>query len=151
MFGHEFQQEGPRRLDPGDLRPPPAGTGARTIRRLGPNADMPDWYQQVITALLGKVDVYPVTFTQSQNAAQLWLPSQDRTYLIIQNKDAANKLYVGIGYVPTAGSGFVITAGGFYEPFRVPQQEIWLLADVAPVSGLILVATQPGTSTPSGV
>ena len=61
-------------------------------------------------------------------APQLILPEANRTYFFIQNLDAAANLLVGFGVVPegVAGKGVKIIAGGFYEPFRVPQNDIYI-------------------------
>lgn len=63
-------------------------------------------------------------------ATQLILPASSRLYLIIQNLDAAANMFVGFGFRPDGvnGIGLKIIPGGFYEPYQVPQNDIFIAA-----------------------
>lgn len=70
-------------------------------------------------------------------------PEEDRYYFIIQNTHPTNFLYIGFGYEPNQATGLSIGPNGYYEPLWVPQNEIYLLANNASTTGIILYATSP--------
>jgi hypothetical protein len=68
-------------------------------------------------------------------------PEESRRYLFILNTSAANNLFIGFGAAPTgAVTDFFIPAGGFYEPTKIPQNEIFLLGAGANTRGQLLYA-----------
>jgi len=56
------------------------------------------------------------------------LPAAGRTYFLLQNLDAAFNLFVNFGQQANqaASVGLRIAAGQAYEPYRVPQDDIWI-------------------------
>ena len=69
-------------------------------------------------------------------------PSEERRYFFILNQSAAaQNLFVGFDSAPTgAATDFVIPAGSFFEPLKVPQNEIIFLGSAAGTVGTILYA-----------
>ena len=65
-------------------------------------------------------------------------PFLRRKFLLIQNKDAANTIYLGFGWIPTPGNGLVLAPGQSYEPYTYPVNEIWALSSGASTAGLII-------------
>lgn len=61
-------------------------------------------------------------------ATVLVLPATSRIYLLIQNLDAAQNMFLGFGFKPdgAAGLGLKIIPGGYYEPFQVPQNDVFI-------------------------
>lgn len=58
----------------------------------------------------------------------LYLPAGPRTYLLIQNLDAALSMFVGFGLQPNQAAeiGLKIAAGQAYEPYMIPQNDVWI-------------------------
>ncbi|MGH8500821.1 MAG: hypothetical protein ACRERV_18705 [Methylococcales bacterium] len=58
----------------------------------------------------------------------LYLPAGRRSYLLIQNIDLAFTLFVGFGVVPNQATSFglKIAAGQAFEPYMIPQNDVWL-------------------------
>ncbi len=67
-------------------------------------------------------------------------PAEFRTYFLIQNTAGAGIIYIGFGQSPTPGSALQIAPGGYYEPYQVPQNDIYIFGNVAAVTGILLVA-----------
>lgn len=68
----------------------------------------------------------------------LILPATERTYFMVQNLSAVALLYMGFGTQPAAGRGFLVEAvNGWYEPFQVPQNDIWIVGNAAGTCTLI--------------
>lgn len=85
---------------------------------------------ELLKAVYRKADFSPVNFNATNAASLLLRTQEERTYLLIQNL-SANDFYVGIGYQPTPTTGVLLPAGAVYEPFQVPQNDIWVLGSVA--------------------
>jgi hypothetical protein len=58
----------------------------------------------------------------------LYLPAGPRTYFLLQNLDAAFNIFVGFGTLPNAalGVGLRISAGDAYEPYMIPQNDVFI-------------------------
>lgn len=82
----------------------------------------------------------PVQFTVGTTAVRVQ-EALFRKFLLLMNKDGAETLYFGFGWVPTVTNGLPLTAGQGFEPFRYPINEIWVLASAANVTGLIIYGT----------
>lgn len=82
-------------------------------------------------------------FTAPLANAIIVRPEEQRTYFLIQNTHPTSQLLVGIGYEPNADTGIIIGPNGYYEPIRIPQNEIWVRGvGVAACTGVVLYATE---------
>lgn len=73
-------------------------------------------------------------------AATVIRPDESRRYFFIMNTHAAQGLFIGFGFAPTAATGVPLAAGIAYEPLKVPQNEIQLLGTGAATTGVIVYA-----------
>lgn len=64
-----------------------------------------------------------------------------RKFLLLQNKDGANTIYVGFGWKPDSGNGMILGPGVGYEPYAYPVNEIWVVASGANTAGLLITGT----------
>lgn len=62
-------------------------------------------------------------------AVQYLLPASPyrRTYLLIQNLDAALSCFLGFGAQPAVNAGIELIAKGNYEPWKIPQGDIFIV------------------------
>ena len=66
---------------------------------------------------------------------------EERSYFFIQNTDPAQSLFLAFGTTPSSTTGVVIAAnGGFYEPFQVPQNEIYIVGS-GTGTGILITAS----------
>lgn len=80
------------------------------------------------------------SFVASNVAAIQIRPQEDRGYFLVQNNSNAD-IYLGIGYAPSASTGLVLPAGAVYEPFQVPQNEMFIFgSNAGPQNGICLYA-----------
>jgi hypothetical protein len=76
--------------------------------------------------------------TTPSQAPVLDRPQNKRIFLMIQNTDPVNKLFVGFGTQPSSTVGMQIAAGGsILLDIRVPQNEIYVLGSAAGVTGTL--------------
>lgn len=151
--GHEFQNDQghdlplnalartPRNMFPKSVRiygNDPGGIVTAALANTDPAVPF-DW-RALLLSMQRKANFVPMPF-QYTTAPTLVLPRQDRTYLIIQNLDAAANLFVGPSFKPDGvnGIGLRVAPGAAYEPFEVPQNDIWL-AGSAPGNCFIIYA-----------
>lgn len=75
------------------------------------------------------------------NVPQLVLPSEFRSYFLLQNLSLAVDIWVGFGVVPdpTNNRGVRVIKEQAYEPIRIPQNEVWVVASAA-ANGTIVYA-----------
>jgi hypothetical protein len=75
------------------------------------------------------------------------VPEQpERFYLILINNSAANRIFVGFDYEPSATSGVILETNlGFYEPWIVPTNSVVVTAAGANTAGICLIATVPAS------
>jgi hypothetical protein len=144
--GHDFQEARPEylrsnmvgRVSPA-LKQLATGTyrGAQSFEQ-PVLAEADPAYRQELRALRRQAEFqnFGVQYTTEP---QLILPRSDRVYLIIQNLDAAAILFVGFGSRPTTTFGIRVLALGNYEPFVVPQNDVWLTGS-APGTAVIAYA-----------
>lgn len=130
---HEFQNQGAIEYPPELLLRPPRPRDPLHRQARGPvgqiNQDLPDWLQSIIAAVQRKGTFLTLTDTASATPSNP-LPTESRTYFVIQNQSAAINLIVGFDTQATlaSGGGIVIPAGSAYEPLLVPQNAIWVSA-----------------------
>lgn len=87
-----------------------------------------------------RMAITPFVANQAQ-PGQPWsffLPARDdRRYFFIQNQSSTLSLYWTVDVLPNAVSGLIILPNGFYEPYIVPTNAIYVIAN-GPVSGIII-------------
>lgn len=140
--GHEFQEDTPHDLPLSALHQTPRNIFARANRIYADNGQTPNASNvnpdgsgnqgRIVSSASMYALQRKANFTQLSygytNVTQLVLPAASRTYLLIQNLDAAANLFIGFGFRPdgVAGIGLKIIPGGFYEPFQVPQNDVFI-------------------------
>lgn len=117
--GHEFQNDVAHDLPLSALAQTPRNIFKKSIRR----------YRDV-TASDTRANFTQLIFPYAA-VFQLILPQAARGYLLIQNLDAAANLFVGFGFQPTTTQGLKIIPGTAYEPYVVPQNDIFICGDAA--------------------
>lgn len=100
--------------------------GSGGFQSTGPNGNPRSEIESLIAAMFGAVNFNQQPFTFATTIIRL-RPQEERAYLLIQNTDVALTMYVGFGLQPGTTTGLIILAGGYYEPLRVPQNEIFVL------------------------
>ena len=75
-------------------------------------------------------------------AVQQIIPTQlERFYFFIVNNSAANRIFVGFDYEPNVNNGILLEVNlGFYEPWIVPTNGIFVAAAGAATPGVAIVA-----------
>ena len=96
-----------------------------------------DPFQQMMLNALQRRAMFITTPFNYTTTVALLRPQEERGYFFIQNNSLAASLYVGFGQQPTPSTGVVVPAGGYYEPFQVPQNEIWVIGSATDVGMLI--------------
>jgi hypothetical protein len=117
--GHEFQNDQPHDVPLSALSQTPRDIFKKSIRRYRSDtgSDRRGFFTQL---------TFPYT-----TVIQLILPQSGRGYFLIQNLDAAANLYVGFGFQPSNGIGLKIIPGTAYEPYVVPQNDVFIIGDAA--------------------
>ena len=120
--GHEFQDDLAHDVPLSALSQTQRDIFAKSIRKYGDTSG-----STPLSAIQRKANFVQMSAAFT-TVAQLVLPATDRTYFLIQNLDAASNLFVGFGFKPDGplGVGLKIVPGGFYEPFQVPQNDIFI-------------------------
>lgn len=124
---------------------PPVGNGV-SLDTIAPDPRLPltgldrRQYEYMMRRIERRAHFSALAFSVGSTVATLIRRQEDRLYLLIQNTDAANKIYLGIGYQPSSTTGIVLTAGTVYEPFQVPDNDIFVLGSAAGVTGVLLFA-----------
>jgi hypothetical protein len=120
--GHEFQEDKAHDVPLSALSQTQRDIFAKSIRKYGDTGG-----STPLSSIQRKANFVQMSAAFT-TVAQLILPAADRTYFLIQNLDAASNLFVGFGFRPdgTLGVGLKIVPGGFYEPFQVPQNDIFI-------------------------
>lgn len=84
---------------------------------------------------------------QAFNVGAAWVkarPEEPRVYFFIINNDAANNLFVAYAELDGTNGSIAIGPGGFYEPWVIPINEIWIRGAAANVNGILSIATSQG-------
>jgi hypothetical protein len=136
-----FDTTGTRRSEPGANGVSMATQGVLSALLANPTfAPLVPFLLELLKAIYRKSDFSPINFNATNVAALLLRSQEERTYVLIQNLSVAD-IYVGIGYQPTPTTGVLLPAGAVYEPFQVPQNEIWVLgSQAAAQAGVLLYA-----------
>ena len=83
----------------------------------------------------------PYPFTIGAAAIQLIPQQLERFYFFIANNSAANRIFVGFDYEPNVNNGVLLEVNlGFYEPWIVPTNAIFVAAAGAGTQGIAIVA-----------
>lgn len=76
-------------------------------------------------------------------APVLLRPNESRFYVFLLNTDAVNNLIVSFGRAPSSVTdGVRLFPNAFYEPLKIPQNEIWVLGSAAGVTGTLIVSAE---------
>lgn len=123
-MSHEFQRDRSVRLTPGMLPSTPRDIAKRAIATYV-GGDSPEEVRERINRR--QVDFSQVDL-EYDTEPFLYLPAGPRTYFLLQNLDAVFNMFVGFGTLPdqTAGRGLRISAGDAYEPYMIPQNDVWI-------------------------
>lgn len=129
---HEFQSDKPLDvMHPGLFRRIRRDLPQKAISKYqgvgGPGANAQDEFMQ---ALRRQSDFHQLVLGYDTPQV-LILPATPRTYLLIQNLDPAADLYLGFDFQPAINKGLRLIPGAFYEPFQVPQNDIWAAGSAA--------------------
>jgi len=141
--GHGFQDQESSFLTRSMVQKVPRSTPATAISRYpgaeysppGGSDDLSDlekYQNQMMRAMRRQSNFQQLQSVAFNTTAELILPATERTYFFIQNVSAAALLYVGFGTQPSSGNGILIAAvNGWYEPFMVPQNDVWIVGNAA--------------------
>lgn len=75
---------------------------------------------------------------QAGTSPTLLQPYTLRKFLLIQNRDAAETIYIGFGWTPTTENGLILAPGFSYEPFAYPVNEIYIMGSAPDTAGLLI-------------
>jgi hypothetical protein len=84
---------------------------------------------------------------QAYNVGTAWVkarPEEKRVYFFIVNNSAVNNLFVAYAQLDGTNGSIAIGPGGFYEPWVIPTNEIWLQGSAAGTQGILSIATAVG-------
>lgn len=122
-IGHGFQEErSGRSIEPSW---PDRQIQARAISTYRGNDQSPEGQRERINRRQVDFLQYSIPY---DTTPFLYLPAGRRSYLLIQNLDAALAVFIGFGIVPNqaASIGLKIAAGQAYEPYTIPQNDVWI-------------------------
>jgi hypothetical protein len=92
--------------------------------------------------------LYP--FTVGLAAIQVVPANSRRTYVLVQNKDAASDMLLSFGQKPTTFSSVIIIPRGNYELVGgsfggafVPSNSVWVLGTAAAMDGVLVEGVLP--------
>lgn len=104
----------------------------------GPGYSQPEGISNYVKTLRGTFLQMP--FTVGTTAIQLLPEEPQRSYLFLLNYSAANQIFVGFDTLPIANANGVTLAVnlGFYEPWIIPTNPIYVLASAAGTQGLLI-------------
>ena len=118
-------------------------------RKGGPEIDpgaglIPEWVNNYTAS------IFPFTLTTANQSEQIIPANPMRTYVLIQNKDAAADMFVNFGNNATAYVGVIIIPRGNYEfigganggPF-CPSDSINVMSATAGVEGVVVEGVLP--------
>lgn len=134
-MGHEFQNDRPRGVSnlPVGRVPTPVEKRALGTYRGGsplPLQDIPPIAQAELNALNRRAEFQQLSIPFAATAA-LALPRSTRIYFLVQNVSPAANLFVAFGSQPQSLTGLLLAPGDVYEPYQVPQNDVWLAGDAA--------------------
>jgi hypothetical protein len=98
--------------------------------------------KRIMQLLARRVFTIPVPFSVGLSPI-LIRPAEARYYLLMENTDSANTLFVGVGIQPVANAvGFTLLPAGSFEPSWTPQEDIWVLGSAANTKGYMIVGNR---------
>lgn len=121
--GHEFQDDRARVLTRGMVRSTPRDIAKRAIPTYH-GGNSPEEVLERINRRQVEFSQVPIEYDTDPF---LYLPAGPRTYFFLQNLDAALSIFVGFGTLPTTTRGLKIAAGEAYEPYMIPQNDVWIV------------------------
>jgi len=124
--GHGFQEERARPLMPDFASFPDRETHGRALS----SYDSPPTSPEAIAERIDKRQANFLQFSVPYDATPfLYLPAGERIYFFLQNLDLALDMWLGIGVQPSAVNflGVKIGPGQAYEPWMIPQNDIWIV------------------------
>jgi len=131
---HEFQR-GPRgALTARDLTVIPPWMKLRSARPAIPEQTDPVlmMLEKLLKAAERQANFQMFSRTLAANQPENILPAApNREYFLVQNRSGVDPLFVGFGAEPSVTSGISLPPGGIYEPFEVPQNDVWLASTAA--------------------
>lgn len=142
-----------RRIPPGSAASPERYSGASQQPGAGPGGPAPDLEalrmmlsDAQFNALLknirhqGHLIMKPIVV--GTTAINLLPQQQGRYYLLIVNTSAANRMFIGVDFIPSANLGLPLEIDfGFWEPLVVPDNEINVIGAGANTTGVCLYAS----------
>lgn len=131
--GHEFQRDRSRLLTPGMVASTPRDIGKRAIPTYR-GGDSPEEIAERINRRQVDFSQVPIEYDTDPF---LYLPAGPRSYFLLQNLNAAFDIFVGFGIQPTTTRGLKIAAGEAYEPYMIPQNDVWIVGTGVGVATLI--------------
>lgn len=146
--GHEFETQVPQynpvpNLGGRDPNSQPRAPGRAPSYGVAVRGNFSQFQFELLNATNGQVEFIPIVGTVTTTTPILARPRENRTYCIIQNVSAAASLIVSFGYQPSSSpvTGLVLAPnGGSYEPFKIPQGDIWLLGSGGTASFVMYVS-----------
>lgn len=123
--GHGFQQERPRPLDADFASFPDRETHGRAVSAYRGLDTSPEG--RALRAARNQADFLQFSVPYD-TIPFLYLPAGPRVYFLLQNLDAALDMFIGFGIQPNAAAnlGLRISAGQAYEPYMIPQNDVWI-------------------------
>ncbi len=131
--GHDFQEERSVFGEPGDQGAPVRKDISRRAysQYAGGSKGNLDRELQAdprYRAMQRKADFVQLFFNYA-SGFKLVLPRGERTYFLIQNLHPTFVMYVGFDIAPNQSATLglqILGNGGFYEPFEVPQNDVYI-------------------------
>lgn len=145
--GHEFQNDQAHDLPLSALTKTPRNVYAKAERVYKPDP-VSAAQQSLLTgeqnpfaelyALQRKAVFSQISYTYT-TVPVLILPAASRTYLLIQNLDAALNMFLGFGFIPDGvnGIGIRVAAGLAYEPAVIPQNDIFIVGSGSGLTAIL--------------
>ena len=131
--GHEFQNDRPHDVDLAAAAQSPRDIGRQALRNYREDSSKSVDAQgnpssSAMLYALQRKGLFTQFVYGFTTVSRLILPSAERVYLLIQNADTVANMFLGFSYNPdgAAGLGLKIIPGGYYEPFTVPQNDVYI-------------------------
>jgi hypothetical protein len=125
-LGQSFQEERNHfGVDPSYAGVPPVQARPRAISVYRGGIYTPAEIGERIARRQAEFFQIPIVYTTTP---VLILPASNRCYFLFQNLDAALDAFLGFSIVPNQATslGLRVSAGDAYEPYMVPQNDVWV-------------------------
>jgi hypothetical protein len=136
-LGQSFQEERNHfGVDPSYAGVPPVQARPRAISTYRGGTYSPQEIGERIARR--QADFFQLSITYTTTPV-LILPASDRSYFLLQNLDAALDAFLGFSIVPnpTIPIGLRVSAGDAYEPYMVPQNDVWIVGSATGLATLL--------------